>query len=229
MPLPVQLQRRPAAAEGVPIVSWDSWFNMLVGLIVIINPLTAVSVHASLTTRQSPRRRRRTGRMAALTVGVVLTVAAIAGETVLAMFGIGIPEFKVGGGVLIRLMALAMLNAQMGDARQSEEEADEAHDRDEIGVVPLGVPLLAGPGAISTVIIYALQDGGWLNRLVLVAEIWIVAGLVALALALGQPLVERIGKTGLNIVTRIMGLILAAIAVGFITSGLKVLLPGLAA
>ena len=99
--------------------------------------------------------------------------------------------------------------------------------KSQIGVVPLGVPLLAGPGAISTVIIYALKES-WLGRVVLIAEIWLVAAMVWLALSLGDWLTDRLGKTGINIATRIMGLLLAAIAVGFLTQGLKVLLPGLA-
>ena len=114
-----------------------------------------------------------------------------------------------------------------GSARQTEEEADEAYVKSQIGVVPLGVPLLAGPGAISTVIIYALKES-WLGRVVLIAEIWLVAAMVWLALSLGDWLTDRLGKTGINIATRIMGLLLAAIAVGFLTQGLKVLLPGLA-
>ena len=207
--------------------AWYSWFNMLVGLVVIINPLMGVSAFATLAGGESPAQRRVTARIAALTIGVVLTVAALGGDALLAFFGIGIPEFQVGGGVLILLMAVSMMNAQIGSARQTEEEADEACVKSQIGVVPLGVPLLAGPGAISTVIIYALKES-WLGRVVLIAEIWLVAAMVWLALSLGDWLTDRLGKTGINIATRIMGLLLAAIAVGFLTQGLKVLLPGLA-
>jgi multiple antibiotic resistance protein len=207
--------------------AWYSWFNMLVGLVVIINPLMGVSAFATLAGGESPAQRRVTARIAALTIGVVLTVAALGGDALLAFFGIGIPEFQVGGGVLILLMAVSMMNAQIGSARQTEEEADEAYVKSQIGVVPLGVPLLAGPGAISTVIIYALKES-WLGRVVLIAEIWLVAAMVWLALSLGDWLTDRLGKTGINIATRIMGLLLAAIAVGFLTQGLKVLLPGLA-
>jgi multiple antibiotic resistance protein len=207
--------------------AWYSWFNMLVGLVVIINPLMGVSAFATLAGAESPAQRRVTARIAALTIGVVLTVAALGGDALLSFFGIGIPEFQVGGGVLILLMAVSMMNAQIGSARQTEEEADEACVKSQIGVVPLGVPLLAGPGAISTVIIYALKES-WLGRVVLIAEIWLVAAMVWLALSLGDWLTDRLGKTGINIATRIMGLLLAAIAVGFLTQGLKVLLPGLA-
>ena len=118
--------------------AWYSWFNMLVGLVVIINPLMGVSAFATLAGGESPAQRRVTARIAALTIGVVLTVAALGGDALLAFFGIGIPEFQVGGGVLILLMAVSMMNAQIGSARQTEEEADE-----------LDLVALASPGDLQ--------------------------------------------------------------------------------
>ena len=128
---------------------------------------------------------------------------------------------------MILLMAIAMLHARMSGARHTDEEADEAHEKEQVGVVPLGIPLLAGPGAISTVIIYAHAGTGWAGTGLLVLEVWLVAGLVWLALRVGDRVAVVLGTTGMNIATRIMGLLLAAIAVEFITHGLKVLLPGL--
>ena len=166
--------------------------------------------------------------MAALPVAAVLSISALAGQAVLALFGIGIPEFHVGGGILLLLIAVSMLNAQVGGTRHTAEEADEAQSRAQVGVVPIGVPLLAGPGAISTAIIYAHKARGWEDMVVLVGEIWLVAGLVWIALLAGERVMKLLGRTGLNIASRIMGLLLAAISVGFVTQGLKVLLPGLA-
>ena len=203
------------------------WLNTLVGLIVIVNPLLGVSMIAALTEEETRAQRRATATAAALTVAIVLSLSAIGGEAILSLFGISIPEFQVGGGILILLMAISMLHARMGDVRQTDEEASEAQDRSNLGVVPLGVPLLAGPGAISTAILYAHKQPGWIGSLVIVGEIWLVALLVWLALLSGDLLVKLLGKTGLNIATRIMGLILAAIAVGFVTQGIKTLLPGL--
>jgi multiple antibiotic resistance protein len=157
-----------------------------------------------------------------------MTISAVAGEAVLSLFGIGIPEFHVGGGILLLLIAVSMLNARMSGARHTLEENSEAQLRDEIGVVPIGIPLLAGPGAISTAIIYAHKGHGWVDMLVLLGEIWLVAALVWIALLAGDRLMKVLGQTGLNIASRIMGLLLAAISVGFVTQGLKVLLPGLA-
>jgi multiple antibiotic resistance protein len=208
--------------------SWYAWLNMLIGLIVIVNPLLGVSSITTLAMNETPGQRKNTARLAALTVGVVMTISAVAGEAVLSLFGIGIPEFHVGGGILLLLIAVSMLNARMSGARHTLEENSEAQLRDEIGVVPIGIPLLAGPGAISTAIIYAHKGHGWVDMLVLLGEIWLVAALVWIALLAGDRLMKVLGQTGLNIASRIMGLLLAAISVGFVTQGLKVLLPGLA-
>jgi multiple antibiotic resistance protein len=210
------------------VFDWHAWLHMLVGLVVIVNPLLAVSAFSALARDESPPQRRATAHRAALTVGLVLSASALGGQALLRLFGISLPAFQAGGGILILLMAIAMLHAQMSGARHTDEEADEAQARDQVGVVPLGIPLLAGPGAMSTVIIYAHGGVGWLHLGVLVAEIWLVAGLVWLALHLGETVDRALGTTGLNIATRIMGLLLAAIAVGFVSQGLKALLPGLA-
>lgn len=205
-----------------------AWLNSLIGLIIVVNPLLGVSVLATLTEHETHEQRRATAREAALTVAIVLSVSAVCGEAVLSVFGIGIPEFQVGGGILILLMAVTMLQARIGDVRHTEEEAHEAHGRGSVGVVPLGLPLLAGPGAISTAIIYAHERPGWLHTTVVVGEIWLVSAMVWLCLRSGNMLERLIGRTGLNIATRIMGLLLSAISIAFITSGLKALLPGLA-
>ncbi len=208
--------------------NWYAWLNMLVGLIVIVNPLLGVSSITTLASDETPGQRRATARMAALTVGVVMSISAIAGEAVLALFGIGIPEFHVGGGILLLLIAVSMLNARMSGVRHTAAESEEAQTREQVGVVPIGIPLLAGPGAISTAILYAHKGKEWLDMVVLLGEIWLVAALVWVALLLGDRLMTILGQTGMNIASRIMGLLLAAIAVGFVTQGLKVLLPGLA-
>ncbi|WP_020648099.1 MarC family protein [Solimonas variicoloris] len=202
-----------------------SGLHTLIGLIVIVNPLLGVSAIATLTAGDSRAHRALTARYAAMTIAVVLIVSALAGEFLLALFGISIPEFKVGGGILILLMAIAMLNASPGNTRQTPEEQSEAHDKRQVGVVPLGIPLLAGPGAISAAIIYAQKSGGPLGMTVLLVDILIVALLTWLAMRSSDFLTSFIGQTGLNIATRIMGLILSAIAIGFIASGLLVLFP----
>lgn len=210
------------------VSGWYAWLNMFIGLLVIVNPLLAASSIATLAIDEGPAERRNTARMAALTVATVMTISAVAGQAVLSLFGIGIPEFHVGGGILLLLIAISMLHAKVGGTRHTAEEADEAQGRSQVGVVPIGIPLLAGPGAISTAILYAHKGKGWVDMVVLVGEIWLVACLVWIALLAGDRVMKLLGQTGLNIASRIMGLLLAAISISFITQGLKVLLPGLA-
>ncbi|NKF20829.1 MarC family protein [Solimonas marina] len=205
-----------------------SGLHTLIGLVVIVNPLLGASAIATLTVGDSAAHRAITARYAAITIAVVLIISVLAGEFLLHLFGISIPEFKVGGGILILLMAIAMLNAKAGHTRQTPEEQSEAQDKQQVGVVPLGIPLLAGPGAISAAIIYAQKAGGLFGTAILIIDILIVAALTWAALRSSDYITDLIGQTGLNIATRIMGLILSAIAISFIASGLLVLFPVLA-
>jgi multiple antibiotic resistance protein len=161
-----------------------------------------------------------------VTVFAVLASAALFGERLLRLMGASLPAFQVGGGLVLLLMALAMLNAQAGEIRQTRAEAEEAAEYS--GVVPLAVPLLAGPGAISTTII-AAQDAGVAHIALLVVCIALVCALLWVTLRLAQRIGARMGKTGLNIATRLLGLLLAAIAIQTMAEGLRVLFPGLAA
>ena len=199
-----------------------------IGLLAIVNPVGAIPVFLSLTANKTAGQRARTARNAALAVALVLSLVAWSGEAVLGFFGIGIPSFRIGGGLLILLMAVAMLHARMSPTRHTDEEADEAmSDRQDVAVVPLAIPLMAGPGAISLVIVDA-HPLGWQGRTLLTLVVMMAALAAWGALRLGEPLGRVLGVTGLNITTRIMGLILAAIGVQFIAEGLKGLFPLLA-
>ncbi len=200
----------------------------MIGLLAIVNPLGAIPIFLSLCGDRSPADRQRIAKVTAASVATILIIASWAGDFVLRFFGIGIPAFRAGGGLLILLMAISMLFAHTSHSRQSPEEVDEAGEKDDIAVVPLAIPLLAGPGAISLVIVDAHQAGAWGDRLVLSAGIIVVSLTVLLALRLATPIGAKLGVTGLNIGTRVMGLLLAAIAIQMISAGLVELLPGLA-
>jgi multiple antibiotic resistance protein len=175
--------------------------------------------------RQSAQERHQTARVTAATVAVVLIVGVVLGQPLLAVFGISIASFRVGGGILLLLMATAMLQAQSSRVHHTSEEAEEASEKASVAVVPL----VAGPGAISTVIIHTQQAHGWFDTVFLVLTSLLVAASVWGSLRLAEPISRALGKTGMNIVTRLMGLSLAAVAVEFISGGLAQLLPGLAA
>ena len=207
--------------------SAHEYLRFVVTLTAVVDPFLAVPFFLAFTSAQRDAERSALARLVALTVFGVLAVSAFAGEALLALIGASLPAFRVGGGLVLLLMALAMLNAQAGGLRQSNEEARELQDREMSGVVPLAIPLLAGPGAISTSII-AAEKGGTVHQLVVVGCIALVCVFTWAALRRAHAIAARLGTTGLNIATRILGLLLAAMAVQTMAEGLKALFPGLA-
>ena len=200
----------------------------LVGILVIVNPMGAIPIFLSLCEGRPLPQCRQIAKTSSIAVAVILLVAAWGGELILDLFGIGIPAFRTGGGLLILLMAIAMLHARQSQARQTPAEQQEATLRENIAIVPLAIPLMAGPGAISLVIVDAHQLSDWIGRSVLSGGILLVAGLVWICLRLAAPIGKQLGITGLNLSTRIMGLLLTAIGIQMIANGLTQLLPGLA-
>ena len=162
-----------------------------------------------------------------MTVAVVLIVSTLIGKLILSFFGISIGSFRVGGGILLMLIAVAMMQAKHHRSRQASEEVREAEDKESIAVVPIAIPLLAGPGAISTVIIFAQESFNPLHIGLVILSSLIVAFLSWVALIVANPISKMMSQTAINIVTRLMGLLLAAISVEFIVGGLVQLLPTL--
>ena len=210
------------------MIDWHEYIKLLVGLLVIVNPMLAIPEFITFTGGTSAEVRRTIARRTAMAVAIVIAVSAVGGKAILSAFEIRISAFQVGGGILILLMAIAMLHAKKSGARHTDDEAREAMDKEDIAIVPLAIPLLAGPGTISTVIIYSHLGTSIMHLFILMVLGLIVAFTVWLVLRAAEPIAKLLGNTGINIASRIMGLILAAIAVEFITQGLGQLLPGLA-
>lgn len=200
----------------------------LIGLLAIVNPLGAIPIFLSLCSDRTISQRKKVAQTSAIAVAVILILATWIGDGILELFGIGIPAFRAGGGLLILLMAISMMHAKRSHVKQTPSEADEADNKENIAVVPLAIPLMAGPGAISLVIIDANQTADWSSRLFLSGGIIAVALIVWVALRMATPIGQKMGTTGLNIATRVMGLLLAAIGLQMLTAGLTKLLPGLA-
>ena len=209
------------------MLHWADYVKFFVALAVIVNPVSALPLFVGMTAHNSTAEKRQIARMASTSVAVVLVLAAFLGQPILALFGITIASFKVGGAILILLMAISMMHAAPARQKQTPEEAMEARHKENIAVVPLAIPLLAGPGAISTTIVYATEQSslGHLGAIVLCCLL--VASATWVTLRLATPVSIWLGETGVNIATRLMGLLLAAVAVEIFTSGLVVLLPGL--
>jgi multiple antibiotic resistance protein len=207
--------------------SLNEYLRFIVTLAAVVDPFLAVPMFLAIAGGQPLERRRALAWTVGVAVFVVLAVAAVIGESLLLLIGASLPAFRVGGGLVLLLMALAMLNAQAGGVRQSRAEAEELQSGEAGGVVPLAIPLLAGPGAISTTII-AAEKGGAAHLAVLIGCVALVALLTWVALRQASPIAEKLGVTGLNIATRILGLLLAAMAVQTMAEGLKGLFPALA-
>jgi multiple antibiotic resistance protein len=203
------------------------YLRFVVTLTAVVDPFLAVPFFLVFTQSRTPEEVHRLARVVALTVFVVLALATFFGEVLLDLIGASLPAFRVGGGLVLLLMALAMLNAQAGGLRQSQAEARELETGEVSGVVPLAIPLLAGPGAISTSII-AAERGGLAHQAAIVVCIALVCLVSWIVLRRAHQVEARLGTTGLNIATRILGLLLAAMAVQTMADGLKELFPGLA-
>jgi multiple antibiotic resistance protein len=206
-------------------MEWAYLFKIGIALFAIVNPIGSVPIFISATDGWNRQQKLRTANVVALTVFLVLAASALFGEGILAFFSISIPSFQVGGGILILLIAINMLHAKQSHSKQTPEEAKTMEERDVIAIVPLSIPLLAGPGAISSMII-AAQDSTTLGgQLSLLLPISVVAMLIWLTLQLSGYIAGKLGTIGINIVTRLMGLILAAMAVEFIAHGMGGLFP----
>lgn len=206
---------------------WRTSTEIAVALFVIADPVAAIPIFITLTSGNTDQERKHTASITALTVATVLVSSIFIGQPLLRVFGISMASFRVGGGILILLMAISMLNARVSRTHSTPEEVQEGSEKDDPAVVPLGIPLLAGPGAISTMIIYAHQATDVYDTIFLVLAGLFVAFTVWIALRMADPIRQLLGKTGINIISRLLGLVLAAVAVEFIAGGLVQLLPGL--
>ena len=207
-------------------------FKPLVTLLAIVNPLAIVPFFIHYTQDFSREQRVRTIWIASFSCFVVIAASALLGLQVLDFFGISLASFQVGGGMLLLTSALSMLNAEPAESRSNAQEMDDAARRSSVGasiaVVPLTIPLLTGPATMSTVVIYAERAKHFPQLAALVGYGVVIALATALCFSLAQPIARILGKTGINVMTRLMGLILAALAVEVMSDGLVKLFPILA-
>ena len=200
----------------------DELLKFFVLLFVVVEPVTLVPVFASLTDGASERYKRKMSLKAVAVSGVVLALFALAGAWFIRMMGISIDAFRIAGGVMLFLIALEMVFARESGTKTTSEEKDEVQQRADISVFPLAFPFIAGPGALATVLLtFGTLKPDWLMTLGLLAVIALVLA-ITLALLLLAPLVNRVmGVTGAHVVSRLAGVVLAALAVQFMVDGLK--------
>ena len=201
----------------------------LITLLAIVNPIGVVPFFIHFTRNFTPVQRRKTARVAAITAFLVIAISALLGLQILEFFGISLASFQVGGGLLLLMSAIQMLNAQPAESKASDvdEGASRADAGASIAVVPLTIPLLTGPASISTVVIYAEKTANVWQLSVLVGYGLIIGLATWLSLSAAGKIGKVLGQTGINVMTRLMGLVLAAIAVEVMSDGLIKLFPAL--
>lgn len=203
----------------------------LITLIAIINPLAIVPFFIHYTRGFDAEQKKQTIRTAAFSAFVVIAACALIGLQVLDFFNISLQSFQVGGGLLLLISAMNMLNDRPAEERPHESTLKDGVEKaamgNSIAVVPLTIPLLTGPAAMSTVVIYADQSTSIWQHLALVGYGLVVAVSVWGSFSMAEPIARVLGKTGINVMTRLMGLILAALSIEVMAGGLVKIFPGL--
>lgn len=203
------------------------FFKFFIGLFALVNPVGLIPVFISLTSYQTAVVRNKTNTTASLSVAIILLTSLFLGDLILQLFGISIDSFRIAGGILVVTIAMSMISGKLGEDKQNKQEKSETAVRESLGVVPLALPLMAGPGAISSTIVWGTRYhslpylfGFSLSIALFAACCW---GIFRIA----PWLVRMLGQTGINVVTRIMGLLLMALGIEFIVTGIKSIFPGL--
>lgn len=190
-------------------------------ILFIVDPFAVVPSFLAMTPRDSPAQRKVLARRGAWTCAITLVAFALGGSVIFKLFGITVGAFKIAGGVLIGLNALDMVQARRSQQRETAAEKEEGIQKEDIGILPLGVPMLAGPGAISTVTVLALGARTLAATAAVYGSIVVTAILTYFVLAAASLVERRLGQTGMRVLTRLMGLVLCAIAAQFIIDGIK--------
>lgn len=207
---------------------WTEYTRFFTALLVILDPFAAVPFFLALTQGYSRAEKARVALVSSATVATVLIVTALTGESILLLMGTSLASFRVGGGFVLMLMALSMLKAEPNLLRATPSETHEAESKSSIAVVPLALPLLAGPGSISNVIIEMHRSTTLYHTAFVITVILLVSIVLWLVLRLATPIGAFLGQIGINILNRLFGLILTAISVEIMANGLKQLFPAIA-
>jgi multiple antibiotic resistance protein len=212
----------PASAAIHELHSTYVQFSVLAlsSIFFLVDPFAAIPAFISITAGVDAKRRKRMARKASLTCFIVLSSFAIAGRLIFKMFGITLPAFEIAGGLILLLIGIDMLEAKRSPTQESSDETEEAAAKEDAGIVPLGIPMLAGPGAISSVMVLVAQALSKWQMVAILGSIAVTA-FTSYGVLSGADRVRRVlGETGIRILVRIMGLLLVALAMQFFVNGL---------
>ncbi|GJM16166.1 MAG: UPF0056 inner membrane protein [Thermodesulfobacteriota bacterium] len=202
--------------------------TFIIAMLAITNPIGNMAIFASLTGDKTLQEKKHSALIAGIAILIILIIVTWSGDLILRAFGIDIASFETAGGLIIALMGLSMLHAKTSSIHHSSDEAEDAKTKTSVAVVPIAIPLVAGPGAITTIVVNT-HTYSTIDDKVIISIISIAIGLILwIAFYFSAPVSKLLGVSGINIVTRIMGIILTAIAFGMMASGFRALFPGLA-
>jgi multiple antibiotic resistance protein len=190
-------------------------------IFVLVDPFAAIPSFLAMTAESNAPRRRHMARRAVATCFIVLSVFGAGGSYIFNLFGITLPAFKIAGGIILGLIGLDMVRARRSPTKETPGDTEESLEKEDVGIIPLGIPMLAGPGSISTVMVLVSQTPDWGHRAIIFGAIAVTAAISYLILAAGDRVRSFLGETGIRVLTRMMGLLLTAIAVQFVLNGLK--------
>jgi multiple antibiotic resistance protein len=195
--------------------------TVFVTFLVIIDPIGLLPLFVALTHRRRKEQRRRIATRSIAVAAITLVVVALVGHTVLRFLGIGLPAFRIAGGLLLFLLSIDMVFVRHSGIRSTTAaETEEAEDSADVAIFPLAIPLIAGPGAMTSIILLmGRADGDLILQALVIALMLLVLGLCLAAFLLAIPLMERLGVTGINVIGRVFGIVLAALAVQYVIDG----------
>ncbi len=196
------------------------WVTAVVAVFVIVDPFAATPAFLAMTAGYDRLRRKQMAGRAAVTCVVILSVFGTVGKYLFRLFGISLPAFKLAGGLLLLLVALDMLQARRSRTRETPEEQSDACSTEDVGIIPMGIPMLAGPGSISTVMVLVGQAPTWRGVIPVLVGVVATSAVCYFVLASADRVESLLGEIGIRVLTRLMGLVLTAIAFQFFVSAL---------
>jgi multiple antibiotic resistance protein len=209
-------------------LSISDFLKTFIALLVIINPPAVIPAYLSLTNGMGETTLKKVYKMVSHSVFFVLAISALAGELILKAFGISLDSFQIGGGILLAIIAYGMMNAENKQHTQTEEEEKESIAKGEsISVVPLTIPLLTGPGSMSVCVITASKYHSLVGYLYILVSAILISFMVYFILKSAPKIREKMGTTGMNVMSKVFSLLLMALAIELIGSGLGNMFPGL--
>jgi multiple antibiotic resistance protein len=202
------------------------FISFLVSMLAITNPPGTLAVFLSMTHKKTKQERQRIALVATLTVLIVLIVITFTGIPILQIFGISLPAFEITGGLIILLRGLEMLHSKENPTSKTAEELEDQRTRESIAVVPLGIPIIAGPGAMTNTIIFSREFPGFIHKIYICLGVLFISFVIGFMMYYSTYIGKMVGETGIKVVTRIMGLLLSAIAMSLVVKGLQEIFPG---